>query len=499
MRRIIGVAFATAVFFVASAHVGSPDVIYDGAAGPYSVRVIVRPPSVVPGLAEVVVRVEANDVEQVMIRPVFWRTGVNGSPAPDRMSRVPGHDPVYTGQVWLMARGAYSVYVTVSGARGSGTTIVPVDSFATGRLGVPRWLAGILLALGALLVAGFVTLVRIGAGESLIPPGQVFDGKRRRRANMVAGVAVALVALLLFGGAKWWQATDVSYQRTMYASPAAEPTVHVDASHRTLRLAVRDTARFHAIFTAIVPDHGKMMHLFLVSQPSMDVFAHLHPVQTDSLVFQGDVPWLPAGHYRLFADITLENGTALTVTNTVDLPAASGAVAPSDTDDAWSRTSQVAQLAAGASTSIGGGYTMMWTGEPRLTSRSPTDLRFDVRDSRDSVADVMPYMGMAAHAVVLRDDDSVFIHLHPMGTVTSTAQQVFALRDQGDTTANGRLRASALSNALAQQPATMPMSMSGRLSFPYEFPRPGQYRIWVQVKPAAIGRVLTGTFDMVVH
>ena len=39
----------------AAAHVGSPNVFFDGMAGPYAVRVIIRPPSVVPGLAEIVV------------------------------------------------------------------------------------------------------------------------------------------------------------------------------------------------------------------------------------------------------------------------------------------------------------------------------------------------------------------------------------------------------------------------------------------------------------
>ena len=38
------------------AHIGSPAVVFDGAAGPYSVRVIVLPPAVVPGRAEINVR-----------------------------------------------------------------------------------------------------------------------------------------------------------------------------------------------------------------------------------------------------------------------------------------------------------------------------------------------------------------------------------------------------------------------------------------------------------
>jgi hypothetical protein len=39
--------------------------------------------------------------------------------------------------------------------------------------------------------------------------------------------------------------------------------------------------------------------------------------------------------------------------------------------------------------------------------------------------------------------------------------------------------------------------MSGDISFPYEFPKAGRYRVWVQVKPA--DRVLTGVFDVEVR
>ena len=489
MKRLGGVAFAIAVAVIGAAHIGSPNVVFDGTAGAYPVRVIVRPPEVVPGRAEVIVRVNAPDAQRVEIRPVFWRVGVAGAPAGDEMRRVAGQDRTYTGQLWLMAYGAYSVYVTVSGSRGSGTAVVPVNSFATGRLPISRGLSAILLVLAALLIAGLVTIVRAASGESLVAPGELLDPARRRRANVRAAVFAPLLALILFGGAKWWNAEDRTYQRNMYGSPAADPTLTVSEGHRTLRLAVHDTAAFSAIFAPVAPDHGKMMHLFLVSMPGMRHFAHLHPSQTDSLVFVGEVPALPGGDYRLFGDITTENGLSLTVTNTLRLPELQGTVAPSDADDAWTAAMTATKIAPGVKQTLGDNYSIEWSGDASVAAREPVDLKFTVRDPNGAVASLQPYLDMAAHAVVMRDDASVFIHLHPMGTVSTTGQEIFRARDRGDTTQRGRLRPDALAPMRMSD-----MTMSGTLSFPYEFPKAGHYRIWVQVKPA--GHVLTGTFDL---
>jgi hypothetical protein len=171
------------------------------------------------------------------------------------------------------------------------------------------------------------------------------------------------------------------------------------------------------------------------------------------------------------------------------LPDAPGAVSASDSDDVWTVTPSATHVADGAVASLGDGFTMSWKGDASpLTARELTDLHFVVRDGKGEVAKLQPYMGMAAHAVVVRDDGSVFIHLHPMGTVATVSQELFALRDRGDTTSDGRLRAGALPRAMSG------MSMSGELTFPYEFPKPGRYRLWVQVKPRA--QVLTGTFDV---
>src|SRR5262249_49847890 len=115
--------------------------------------------------------------------------------------------------------------------------------------------------------------------------------------------------------------------------------------------------------------------------------------------------------------------------------------------------------------------------------------RFSVRDSSGKVVQLQPYLGMAAHAIIVSHDGSVFIHLHPMGTFPMVAQQAFELRDRGDTTSAGRLNIAALPTS-----GMTGMPMSGDIAFPYEFPKPGGYRVWIQVKPA--GRVLTGVFDV---
>ena len=79
MKRLRSIAVTAVILMMAvvsSAHVGSPDVFYDGAAGPYKVYVRVTPPTVVPGIAWVFVRTGEADVDSISIRPVYWRAGV---------------------------------------------------------------------------------------------------------------------------------------------------------------------------------------------------------------------------------------------------------------------------------------------------------------------------------------------------------------------------------------------------------------------------------------
>lgn len=491
--RALAVAGVLGLATVTSGHVGSPTVFFDGMAGPYAMRVIVRPPEVVPGLAQIIVQSSAGDIRRVVVRPVYWRAGLAGSPAGDVAERIDGDRPAWSASLWFMQRGAYSVYVTVDGAQGSGTVTVPVMAVATSTLGLSPGLMILLGLLGIGLVAGLLNIVRAASSEALVEPGAPLTAQTRRRGRLAAAVALPVLALLLTGGALWWRAVDADYQRSLYRAPAFVPTVSASPEGATLTFVVRDTAGL-APLAPIMPDHGKMMHLYLVRDSTLDVLAHLHPTVREDSIFVTPLPALPAGRYRAFGDVVLETGSSLTLTTLVDLPAIPASSPALTADEGWEGAVPVARVADRLPLRVADGLTIEWaaTADP-IVSEEPLDLRFIVRDAAGAAVAFEPYLGMAGHAAVMRTDGSVFVHLHPMGTVAPGAQEVFALRDRGDTTADGRLVVRDPRGAGAHG---MPMGRAGSLIFPYEFPRAGDYRVFVQFRHG--GRIVTAAFDVTV-
>src|SRR5437870_3523038 len=86
----------------AFAHVGSPNVFFEGKAGPYPVHVVIRPAEVIPGLAEISVRVDGEGVEKVTALPIKWNAGREGAPPADIARPVRGETNLYSAQLWFM-------------------------------------------------------------------------------------------------------------------------------------------------------------------------------------------------------------------------------------------------------------------------------------------------------------------------------------------------------------------------------------------------------------
>ena len=509
--RIARVVTVAGIALLCSAHVGSPDVWYEGSAGPYHIVVYVRMPGVVPGIADINIQVAGPAPNQVTAMVNLFNANA-GTPPPDVAKPAPGGGGWYTAPLWIMAPGSNSVTVSVRGPRGAGSVVVPVTAVANRRLPLERSLGGILAGLGVFLFAGLVTIAGAAVRESVLPPGE--SPSRRRiwgARGAIVGSAV-FVGLVLFGGKIWWDAEDRAFREAMDQPFSTAASIAGAGSSRMLKIDITDSAwvmrrdsmwlREHDknTWSPLVTDHGKLMHLFLVRNPDMDALAHLHPTTSDSVHWTNPLPSLPAGRYRVFGDIVHESGFARTLVTTVDIAesdvgspsprersAKASAVLLGEDDAAY-----LGGAVAGDTARLDGGGTMVWErGTEPLSAGIPAPLRFTVRDAGGNPAVLEPYLGMAAHAVVFRDDGSVFIHLHPMGTVSAASQATFAIRQQGDT-ATGTIGRRIATNDSAM--AGMPHPISGStVSFPYAFPQPGHYRIWVQVRRQ--GKVETAAFD----
>lgn len=523
-----------------SAHVGTNQVVFEGRAGGYPLRVMINPSGVVPAQVPIIVRVLEGAPTRVTVRAAQWNVGTKGAPPAEQAAIVPGDPGVWSHDLWIMTSSTYAVHVAVEGPAGSGTVIVPLQTSATRTLGMQSGMSAMLIVLGTLLVAGLLTIVGAAAREGSLPAGEVPSTPRRRTARIATASTAALLALALFGGSKWWDAEERDYKSRLFKPIPMTSAVRTVDGNRVLTIAITDSLWRTNRSTPIMPDHGKLMHLFLIRADDANAIAHLHPLRVHADTFVTRVPTLPEGRYLLFGDLLFQSGTQRTLVDTVDVPVApvvagetasesvqpNASVPPFDTDDAWRVVSAVAIGSASPLTSGGSitlaadlGGAIPSANSPAVSVSAGRDLRLvvTVRDADGKTSVLEPYMGMGGHAMVLRRDAGIFMHLHPMGTASMTAQAQLQRREQGDTAildsaaiaiAIGRAELNHDSASGGSAPSvdsrnsshdaapTTHSAHSTALAFPFSFPSDGSYRVFVQVRRNGV--VETAAFDVLV-
>lgn len=444
-------ALVLAAALTLHAHVGSPDVYFDGKAGPYALAVTIRPPAVIPGVAEVEIR--ATGADRLYITPTpLTGAGAKFAPTPDLMKRSAEDAAFFTGSLWMMSSGAWQVKIRAEGAQGQGALNVPVPNAAKRTLAMSTGLGVTLAALMLILSGGLIAIVGAAARESGLEPGVEVGPRERKRGRIAMGAATALVLLALWGGNAWWGSEAREYDDYIYKPLGLKPTV----ADGRLRLQLEHKGWFQsAQFDDLVPDHGHLMHLFVVRLPALDRVWHLHPKMTGQGLFEHTLPAMPAGRYQLFGDIVHRTGFPETLVAELDLPEVAGTPLSGD-DTAGPTNAKIVFENSGDS----------------FTAKRNTPLRFRFEDQ----GEIELYLGMPGHAAVLKKDRSVFAHLHPTGTVPMASLALAAGNEHA-----GHYMEPKLPTAVA---------------FPYGFPTPGEYRIFVQMKRK--GQVETTPFDVVV-
>jgi hypothetical protein len=354
-----------------------------------------------------------------------------------------------------------------------------------------------LAILGSFLVGGLAAISSATVREGKLDAGAEATDARKRKGHIAALAAFGLIALVLTGGKLWWDSESDVYRKRVYRPLNMQ--AHLQGHQLTLDLSEpgwmqgqtrnRTGALNRILFVRkmddLVLDHDHLMHLYVIRQPGLDVLYHLHPDQLRSDEFGLALPAMPAGDYKLYADVVHENGLPETLASSLHLADDIGPDArPLAGDDARVET-QPAGLAGQSDTFVlPDGYRMRWLhGTAPLHAREGTPFEFELLTPGGTPApDMQLYMGMLGHAAFVKTDGTVFAHIHPNGTVAMSA---FML-------AQGK---SHEGMQMAGMPADMSMGskIPNKVSFPYGVPSPGAYRIFVQMKHAGI--IETGVFD----
>ena len=498
VRRAAMLAVAVVLLAVpADAHVGSPNVFYEGDAGPYHLFVTVNVPAVIPGVADVQIRSDSDDVHQVSTAVTrLAGAGSKYAPVPDIAQRSPIDPHLFTSSLWLMEYGSMRVLINVAGAHGAAQLSVPVPSAARRMLPMPPALGALLLVLAIGLALGAISIVGAAARESRLAPGAPVTPELKRRGWRAMAIMGVIAAAIFYFAFAWWNSDAQSYAAiTRLFKPPKLSLTLVDGNRLAIRPspADQDWLRFK-VMDGIVPDHGHLMHLFLVRTPALDRIWHLHPQRQPDGSFIDALPSLEPGLYTVFADIVSQTGFPWTLVGSIYLPAISGA--PLSGDDCGGAAPPLTLSSDSTVDVLSDGTRVVWHRDSAaLRANVPMIMRFEVRDqSGKPASDLEPYMGMAAHAEIISSDLQVFAHIHPSGSVPMAALMM----------------ASANSGATADSMAGMNMTdmnmnagangtpgMSPELSMPYGFPKPGHYRIFLQFKRA--DKTETAYFDTVVN
>jgi hypothetical protein len=497
LRKLLVLLAAVVLVVPAQAHVGNKDVFETITAGPYKFFVTIRTPTVIPGVAIIEVRSIGAPVTSLTITPLML-TGEasHHPPTPDALKPSTADPNFYTGSLWLMGSGSWQVRFGIDGTAGPAAASVPVPAAPTALLHMQRPLGIALGILGLILVLGIAGIVTAAVRESRLTPGLQPDTSRRRHAALAGGLSLIVAVFAVYLGGRWWNVEAADYAADLYRSSDLRTTLVGD--NLDLRIGDPDPKSpggWKPLKNAnLLLDHNHLMHLYAIRQPEMDAVFHLHPAPSGEEGLDITLPSMPPGTYKLFGDIVYRSGFPETEVATLTIPAgfAGGTLS---LEDASAAPPPLSQGELGPTYKLPDGYTMVFDRPSTITANTAYALRFRLLDGTGKPAsDMELYLGMPGHAAFVKSDFSTFAHTHPDGSAAMPSVMLANASTAASETSAGGSMPDMSGMAMSAAPAE---PVSSTVEFPYGFPSPGRYRIFIQMKHG--NTVETGVFDVEVH
>ena len=496
---MIRFVFAILFFSISFSHIGNPSIVYEGNAGEYLIRIVIRPPGVVPGLAEIFVQSLDGKITDVKVQPMKWNAGAEGSPPSDIAIPMFDQPDKYTSELWLMDFGSYSINVDVNGELGKATAVVPILSIATKQSEMNLIIKTILILLMIILIAGFVTIIGVSILESTLDPGKKPDIIRIKRSKIFMGFSLIFCISLVFGGKKWWDNIENLYNSNLFRPMDTITEISSNGNVKIVSLEIVDPLWKNGRYAPLVPDHGKLIHSYYLKD-NLSVFGHVHPTINPENPDRLDLALpenLKNGVYYIYSDVTHENGFTQTLLDTIhivkNLNYKVGFIPKTDPDNSWTATNSEINFTEPEFVFFDNSK-MIWENYIYEIKPGFVDFNFFLVNENELPIPLQTYIEMGGHGIIYKKDGSQFIHIHPTGNFSMASQEVlYELKEGVEINSQELFCTFGFRNEDGK--LVQNLNEDGQVTFPpFEFREKGEYRIWIQIKTNS--NVKTAIFDL---
>jgi hypothetical protein len=542
---------------------GGPGTFVQTAVGPYNVLLSANPPASVPGPLELDLRLTAADSSARLLRATAVLD--DGDTIPVRILS----DGSAIASIWVTSTSAHVLHLALQGSRGAGSTSLLLPAIVEANpSALPRQLRpALLLGSGILLLAALASLYRSrkrppsASGKNIAAgPAPHWTMSRVAVSLFVASFALASITIASYA---------VRPRTELHATllPGGRLNVTLSNPEDTFTDLVLDDGKPLHLFLVRKPGDDVLLHLHpqrLAGDPGDPASLHTAAFTTQLPTIPPGRYTLYADFAHRPSDLN-QAPRSETAVLTLDLPAQSAPASSIGPDDSFATLPSLSQAQAAAqaraalqtqaalptmavaeagvpflpqpaghvdvpftasphpiaahtaapaqpspfaldSDVLPDGYTLQLRTPAKLTSRRASLLEVTLlAPTGQPPSDMRLYLGMAAHAFILRtgslrsatagtaedtlsDKDEVFAHVHPGGTLPAASPAAAATETPETKMPASKLPASKL-------PASK-LPASNTATIPYGFPSSGRYRVFIQMKHGHT--VETAAFDLTV-
>ncbi|MEZ4822521.1 MAG: heavy metal-binding domain-containing protein [Ignavibacteria bacterium] len=206
--------------------------------------------------------------------------------------------------------------------------------------------------------------------------------------------------------------------------------------------------------------HEKILHLIIVSK-NLAYFDHLHPEMNSDGSLSVKTKFEKGGKYILFADLTPKGENSNQV---FDIPLV-----------VEGNPVEEISMAPRNSFETDGYTASMTTDLTESVINKSTEIVVDIKKNGQDVTNLKNYLGALGHMVIISEDASLYLHVHPMEQETGEEKE-------HDHSGSGEMKMD-----------SDKMTKSGpSVAFHTEFPEAGIYKVFAQFNPG--GKLITTNF-----